>query len=109
MFKNIFSYKGRIRRTEYGLSLIIYYGATFLIGYVLGLAGLTDGATYGLEILYISIIPVIYWYIVQVIKRCHDRGASGWWMFVPFYGLWLLFADSIAGENQYGPNPKGVN
>ena len=109
MLKNTFSHKGRIRRSEYWLSILIYNVATFLIGLVLGLAGLTDGETFGLPILYISIAPVAYWYIVQGIKRCHDRGASGWWILIPFYGLWLLFADSIPGENEYGPNPKGVS
>ena len=109
MFKNTFSYKGRIRRTEYALSIIIYYGATFLIGFILGLLGITDGATYGLGVLYLSIIPVMYWAIVQAIKRAHDRGASGWWILVPFYGLWLLFGDSVVGENEYGANPKGIN
>ena len=73
MFKNTFSYKGRIRRTEYALSIIIYYGATFIIGFILGYLGITDGATYGLGVLYLSIIPVMYWAIVQAIKRAHDR------------------------------------
>ena len=109
MFKNTFSYKGRIRRTEYALSIIIYYGATFIIGFILGYLGITDGATYGLGVLYLSIIPVMYWAIVQAIKRAHDRSASGWWILVPFYGLWLLFGDSVVGENEYGANPKGIN
>ena len=69
MFKNSFSHKGRIRRTEYALSLIIYYGATFIIGFILGILGITDGATYGLEILYISTIPVFYWYIFNALKE----------------------------------------
>ena len=51
----------------------------------------------------------MYWATVQAIKRAHDRGASGWWILVPFYGLWLLFGDSVAGENEYGANPKGIN
>ena len=109
MFKNTFSYKGRIRRTEYALSIIIYYGATFIIGFILGYLGITDGATYGLGVLYLSIIPVMYWAIAQAIKRAHDRSASGWWILVPFYGLWLLFGDSVVGENEYGANPKGIN
>jgi len=27
-------------------------------------------------------------------------------MIIPFYGLWMLFADSEPGTNEYGPNPK---
>ena len=29
--------------------------------------------------------------IVQTIRRCHDRKESGWRVFIPFYGLLLLF------------------
>tara|TARA_B110000003_G_scaffold64100_1_gene64735 strand:- start:23 stop:346 length:324 start_codon:yes stop_codon:yes gene_type:complete len=106
MFKNNFSSKGRIRRLEYGLSMLIYYGATFCIGLVMGYLGLTDGATYGLEILYISVIPALIWLIMQGAKRCHDRGNSGWYQLIPFYGLWMLFGDGEEKENKYGPNPK---
>jgi hypothetical protein len=28
-------------------------------------------------------------------------------MIIPFYGLWMAFADSELGDNQYGPKPKG--
>jgi uncharacterized membrane protein YhaH (DUF805 family) len=46
--------------------------------------------------------------ITQQTKRCHDRGHPGWFQIIPFYSLWLLFADSKPGFNQYGPNPKGI-
>jgi uncharacterized membrane protein YhaH (DUF805 family) len=49
---------------------------------------------------------------VQV-RRLHDTGRSGWYLFVvliPIIGafIWLYFLiqDSMPGENQYGPNPK---
>ena len=54
------------------------------------------------------IIPT---YAVTV-RRLHDTGKSGWWVFVsfiPFIGvLWhfiTLVTDS-GPDNQYGPNPK---
>jgi uncharacterized membrane protein YhaH (DUF805 family) len=102
MFKNPFSFEGRIRRTEYGLSFIILYFYTFVIGIVIGLLEL------GEALMYLFLIPS-YWFIwAQGAKRCHDRGNSGWFQFIPFYGLWMLFADSDNGMNEYGPNPKGI-
>ena len=109
MFSAPFSIKGRIRRLEYGLSILIYYGLIFVVGFILGLIGVTDGETFGLGILYISIIPIWVWLIMQGSKRCHDRGNSGWFQLIPFYSLWMLFADGEIGDNEYGSNPKGYN
>lgn len=101
MFKNPFSFDGRIRRTEYGISLIIYYiivnGLEFLGFVQQGLALIN----------LLIIIPLIWFVLAQGSKRCHDRGNSGWYQIIPFYGLWMLFADSDYGLNEYGDNPKG--
>jgi uncharacterized membrane protein YhaH (DUF805 family) len=102
MFKNPFSFEGRIRRTEYGLSYIFYTVTILLISSVAGTIGK------GGEYLNFAIIPAIWFILAQGAKRCHDRGNSGWYLIIPFYVLWMLFADSQYGENEYGPNPKGI-
>ncbi|MDR0798218.1 MAG: DUF805 domain-containing protein, partial [Dysgonamonadaceae bacterium] len=49
------------------------------------------------------------WFLwAQGAKRCHDRDRTGWYQMIPFYFLWLIFADGEYGENDYGPNPKGL-
>ena len=101
MFKKPFSFEGRIRRMEYGLS---YLGYIAFIVIIVLLSGTAQPSPF-LIILY---IPMIWFLLAQGSKRCHDRGNSGWWQIIPFYGLWMLFADSISGENEYGPNPKGI-
>jgi uncharacterized membrane protein YhaH (DUF805 family) len=112
MFKNLFSFEGRIRRTEYGLSILLFYGYTFLAGFIIGFVGVFLGYTptsgLGLGLIYISLIPGYWVLLAQGAKRCHDRGNSGWYQIIPFYVLWMLFADSINGPNEYGPNPKGI-
>ncbi len=105
MFKNPFSFEGRIRRTEYGLSMIIYLFVVYAPLLLAGATGMDDSASMIFLIIY---IPLIWFMIAQAAKRCHDRGNSGWWQLIPFYGLWLLFADSEPGSNEYGPNPKDV-
>ncbi|KJD33142.1 membrane protein [Tamlana nanhaiensis] len=102
MFKNPFSYDGRIRRTEYGLSYLIYVVIYFLSGLLISQMGDT-----GSIILLIILVPLIWFLTAQGAKRCHDRGNSGWYQLIPFYGLWMLFGDSDHGPNEYGPNPKG--
>lgn len=112
MFKNAFSFNGRIRRLEFGLSLIIFYAFLFIVSMLLGVAlyDETDqseenpGATL---VLLLAVIPAYWFLLAQGAKRCHDRGNSGWFQIIPFYGLWMLFAESDYGDNEYGPNPKG--
>ena len=104
MFKNVLTHKGRIRRTEYGLTylgyLIVANGFDFFL--------LSSQST-SAEIIGIILILFSLWIlIVQGAKRCHDRGNSGWYQIIPFYGLWMLFADSDDGPNKYGDNPKGI-
>ncbi len=102
MFKNPFSFQGRIRRTEYALSYIIYLAANLMIQTVIEYFG--NGSAF----LILAIIPVLWLLLAQGAKRCHDRGHNGWYQIIPFYSLWMLFADSQYGENEYGPNPKGI-
>ena len=61
-----------------------------------------------LILIYSAYIPLIWFFIAQGAKRSHDRGNSGWFLFVPFYVFWLVFADSDSGKNEYGLNPKGI-
>jgi len=57
--------------------------------------------------MYLGYIPLVWFLIAQNTNRCHDLGNSGWYQLIPFYGLWLLFAEGNTGGNIYGRNPKG--
>jgi len=110
MFRSPFSFNGRIRRTEYGLSLVIY-AVVAIILQLTAVSMMADAAgSPGIAILLLLVgwIPCIYFMLAQGAKRCHDLGRSGWFQMIPFYGLWMLFADSNHGMNEYGPNPKGI-
>ena len=103
MFKKPFSFSGRIRRLEYGISFIIYFVWYMFID----VAGKSPNLSQGAAIfILISIIPMLWFLWAQNCKRCHDRGNSGWYQLIPFYFFVLLFGDGEPGENEYGTNPK---
>jgi len=106
MFSKPFSFEGRIKRTEYLFSILIYYALTFCIGYIIGSVGLSDGTNYGMAYIYLgSILPAIF-LLAQGAKRCHDIGRSGWFQLIPFYIFWMIFSKGHYGMNQYGEDPK---
>ena len=104
MFKAPFSFKGRIRRTEFCLSYLIY----FIVAMILQFALLSQQSE-SIGLVYILVIlPFGVFLLAQGAKRCHDRGNSGWFQLIPFYVFWMFFADGERGINEYGLNPKGI-
>lgn len=105
MFSSPFSFKGRIRRLEYGISIVIYY-VWYIFSELLMEGGSPESQSVMAILFLITCIP-FYWFIVaQSTKRCHDRGNSGWYQLIPFYGLILLLGDGDKGPNKYGLDPK---
>ncbi len=105
MFSRPFSFKGRIRRLEYGLSVIISFFVSVIMQVMLELG--IDSESAGLLLVYfILLIPYCWFTLAQGAKRCHDRGNSGWYQIIPFYYIVLLFGDGEKGTNSYGVSPK---
>lgn len=106
LFAHPFSFKGRIRRLEFGISWIISFMLqTFLVNLVV------ISEKYAMLIVD---IPILWFIIAQSCKRFHDRNRSGWMVllyFIPIVTLvvwgFQMFADGDPHENQYGSNPKG--
>ncbi len=108
-------FSGRARRKEYWLFVLFNFIVAFVVGFIGGvLAGATGveafaylGAIYNLAVL----LPGFGVFV----RRMHDIGRSGWWWliaFIPIIGWIVLIVfcclDSQPGDNQYGPNPKGL-
>jgi uncharacterized membrane protein YhaH (DUF805 family) len=109
MFKNPFSFDGRIRRSEFGLGFIISFVARVILMFIAaGISSNSNNESGAILLNLIFSIPLFWFMWAQGAKRCHDLGNSGWWQLIPFYALWLLFQDGQAGPNQYGENPKGI-
>jgi uncharacterized membrane protein YhaH (DUF805 family) len=81
MFQNPFSFYGRIRRLEYGLSIFKLYFYSSIIGLIIGFSGIP------VALMYLFLLPVYWFQLAQGAKRCHDKNNSGWYQIIPFYGL----------------------
>jgi len=108
MFKNPFSFNGRIGRLEYWLIVPIYFVITFLAGVFVGTMYVVLGYKNHLldkEVRFIikAVCLPLYWLVVaQGAKRCHDLGKSGWWQLIPLYFIWMLFQRGQPYENKWG-------
>ncbi len=99
MFRAPFSFEGRIRRLEFGISFVIY---VFAIGI------LTLAAENVSPLINLLAYPFYWFMTAQACKRCHDRNTSGWFQSVSIYFIWMLFADGEIGANRFGNNPKDL-
>ena len=52
------------------------------------------------------VLPCMWSYVVQGVKRCHDLGKPWWWFLIPFYILCIFFEAGERGANEFGPAPK---
>jgi len=103
MFKNPFSFKGRIRRLEYGLSIVIYYS------YILIAAAIVSAADCGNLMIAAILFPAVWFVLAQSFKRCHDIGSSGWHQVFPHFSLLMLLVAGVNRPNKYGLNPKAID
>lgn len=102
-------FDGRARRREYWM--FVLFMAIFAI-----VAGIIDGIL-GTVCVFVGLyyLAMLLPMIAVSVRRMHDIGKSGWWLFITFVpvigSLWYLFLtiqDGQLGSNQYGENPKGV-
>lgn len=100
MESNLFSTKGRIRRTTYWMRMIVATTINTLAQFI-------ATADPSIKNLYLIIILVVgIFIIIQGIKRMHDVGKSGWYIMIPIYNLILAFTEGTSDKNKYGENPK---
>ena len=106
------TFSGRATRSEYWWFVLFLY-ATILCVVLLGVATGIDKPFLALIGIFVAIsfIPIV----ALRVRRLHDIGKSGWWIFlglVPYIGEIILFIFSVMGsdgENEYGPDPFDEN
>ena len=95
------TFSGRARRSEYWYFFLF----NVIISIVLTLIGKMLGITFFSIIYRLAIlIPSI----AVGVRRMHDVGKSGWFLFIPIYGLVLACTEGDRSENEYGADPKAI-
>lgn len=106
MFKNIFSFKGRIGRLEYVLSVVIFLFMTIITSGVSTLNASDVAVGY---LILLMFIPLLWILLAQGCKRCHDLNKNGFYQLIPIFILWMFFAKGTEGNNQYGDDPSAID
>ncbi len=99
------SFKGRIRRSR-------FWATNIAISLALLAKELLAEELLGPIFTFIIIIPAIWFTFDNCVKRLHDLGKSGWWVWlllVPIVNIvlfiYLAFFKGQECDNRFGPNP----
>ncbi|TGV01242.1 DUF805 domain-containing protein [Flavivirga rizhaonensis] len=116
LINNYATFSGRARRKEFWMfflfNLIIIFGLSLLLDFI---SGFFDYDIVPL-VLGIYLLGILIPYFGVAVRRLHDSGKSGGYIFVYFIpfigGIWFLILMATEGDkgpNQYGPDPKSPN
>ncbi|MDO6705535.1 DUF805 domain-containing protein [Photobacterium sp. 1_MG-2023] len=107
--ENYVNFTGRARREEYWL----FWLANFVIQVILMTIDASVGTGQALFMLYSLFIFLPS--LAVTVRRLHDSNRSGWWVLIAFIpvvgliaGIYFMVVDSTPGDNDFGPNPKGI-
>jgi uncharacterized membrane protein YhaH (DUF805 family) len=119
----LFGFSGRIGRGRFwgGIGMSILFAIVMMV--LIGVFGdiqinaqgeIVSISPIGIALYIVTLILGVWISFALYVKRCHDRGKSGWWSLlslVPIVGiLWVLIDLGILegqnGPNQYGPDPR---
>ena len=105
----LFSFEGRINRAKYWAAFV----AIQVVVWIVAMVAVATNNSFMWVITGLLVLLAIWPGLAISIKRWHDRGKSGWWIFITFVpligGLWALietgFLPGTPGPNEYGPDP----
>jgi uncharacterized membrane protein YhaH (DUF805 family) len=99
VLKKYATFSGRARRSEYWYFTLFSTIITIVLMVIGGVVKVNFLQTiYSLAVL----VPAL----AVGVRRMHDVGKSGWYLLIPIYSLILACTEGVAGDNEYGPDPK---
>ena len=99
VLKQYSDFSGRARRKEYWMFFLFNVIIVFTLAFMEGISGVS-----GLSGIYQ--LAVFIPSLAVGMRRMHDVGKPGWYVFIPIYNLILSLTDGDRLENQYGQDPK---
>ena len=117
---NYANFAGRARRKEYWMFVLFNIIFAIVAMIIDNIAGTTFDLMPGYHLPYgwiylLYALAVILPSLAVCVRRLHDVGKSGWWIFIgliPLVGaIWLLVlacTEGNPGDNVYGPSPKAA-
>ena len=84
-----------------------------VLSFLVGLVGVAAGVAEPTVVDFVFMIPLVWVSLAIQVKRWHDTGNSGLWIFIvfiPIFGflyslVWLGFVKGSTGPNKYGDDP----
>ncbi|MEC9683220.1 DUF805 domain-containing protein [Escherichia marmotae] len=109
VLKNYVGFRGRARRKEYWMFILVNIIFTFVLGLLDKMLGWQRAGGEGILTTIYGILVFLPWWAV----RLHDTDRSAWWVLlflIPVIG-WLIIIvfncqAGTPGENRFGPDPK---
>ena len=114
VLKKYTTFTGCAARKEYWMFVLFNIIVSIVIGIIDMILGTTRDNGMGILGIIYS-LAVLLPSLAVAARRLHDTGRNGWWLLIgliPFIGAIVLLVffilDSQKGDNEYGPNPKGI-
>ena len=91
------------------LFTLAFYTITFIVDTLFGGSFQLFRLTVGIAVVISLLLMVPTWAVG--VRRLHDTGHSGWWMFlyflpyIGFIALLIMFCKKSDDDNKYGPKP----
>ena len=112
VLRNYVGFRGRARRKEYWMFILVNIIFTFVLGLLDKMLGWQRAGGEGILTTIYGILVFLPWWAVQF-RRLHDTDRSAWWVLlflIPFIG-WLIIIifncqPGTPGENRFGSDPK---
>jgi uncharacterized membrane protein YhaH (DUF805 family) len=109
------TFRGRARRREYWMYLLVCLGLYLLLMLADVLTGTYDLETEGGLLSGLFILGTLLPSLAVTVRRLHDTDRSAWWLLIsliPLVGqallLYFLIQEGDEGANEFGPDPKAA-